>query len=79
MLYFDTNALLPYYREEQASVCVQQRLCAQSQPVLISLVGWARGAHPTELGVAHCPLGDRVGNWGETNHNIHHSSAFPAD
>ena len=50
MLYFDTNALLPYYREEQASVCVQQRLCAQSQPVLISyltevevasLVGWA--------------------------------------
>lgn len=36
MLYFDTSALLPYYRQEQASDRVQALLSAQSQPVLIS-------------------------------------------
>lgn len=44
MLYFDTSALLPYYREEQASERVQELLLAQSQPVLIS--------HLTEVEVA---------------------------
>lgn len=44
MLYFDTSALLPYYREEQASGRVQALLLAQSQPVLIS--------HLTEVEVA---------------------------
>lgn len=45
MLYFDTSALLPYYREEQASERVQALLLAQSQPVLIS--------HLTEVEVAN--------------------------
>jgi predicted nucleic acid-binding protein len=36
MLYFDTSAVLPYYRPEQASDRVQAMLQAQSQPVLIS-------------------------------------------
>lgn len=36
MLYLDTSALLPYYRQEQASERVQALLLAQSQPVLIS-------------------------------------------
>ena len=45
MLYFDTNALLPYYRQEQASERVQALLLAQSQPALIS--------HLTEVEVAN--------------------------
>lgn len=44
MLYLDTSALLPYYRQEQASERVQTLLLAQSQPVLIS--------HLTEVEVA---------------------------
>lgn len=44
MLYFDTSALLPYYRQEEASERVQTLLLAQSQPVLIS--------HLTEVEVA---------------------------
>lgn len=44
MLYFDTSALLPYYRQEPASERVQALLLAQSQPVLIS--------HLTEVEVA---------------------------
>lgn len=44
MLYFDTSALLPYYRQEQASEKVQALLTAQTQPVLIS--------HLTEVEVA---------------------------
>ena len=45
MLYFDTSALLPYYRQEQASERVQALLLAQSQPALIS--------HLTEVEVAN--------------------------
>lgn len=44
MLYFDTSALLPYYREEHVSERVQTLLMAQTQPVLIS--------HLTEVEVA---------------------------
>ncbi|AHK79449.1 twitching motility protein PilT [Ectothiorhodospira haloalkaliphila] len=44
MLYFDTSALLPYYRQEQASEQVQALLLSQSEPVLIS--------HLTEVEVA---------------------------
>lgn len=44
MLYFDTSALLPYYREEKASEPVQALLLAQTQPVMIS--------HLTEVEVA---------------------------
>ncbi|MCB1650304.1 MAG: type II toxin-antitoxin system VapC family toxin [Pseudomonadales bacterium] len=44
MLYFDTSALLPYYRQEAASDRVQTLLSAQTQPVLIS--------HLTEVEVA---------------------------
>lgn len=44
MFYFDTSALLPYYREEKASEPVQALLLAQSQPVMIS--------HLTEVEVA---------------------------
>ena len=44
MLYFDTSALLPYYRREPASEWVQDLLLAQTQPVLIS--------HLTEVEVA---------------------------
>lgn len=44
MLYFDTSALLPYYRQDQASEQVQVLLLAQTQPVLIS--------HLTEVEVA---------------------------
>lgn len=44
MLYFDTSALLPYYRREHASERVQALLLSQSQPVLIS--------HLTEVEVA---------------------------
>lgn len=36
MLYFDTSALLPYYRQEHASDRVQALLEAQTTPVLIS-------------------------------------------
>lgn len=36
MLYFDTSAILPYYREEQASARVEALLRAQTTPVLIS-------------------------------------------
>lgn len=44
ILYFDTSALLPYYRYEQASERVQFLLAAQTRPVLIS--------HLTEVEVA---------------------------
>lgn len=44
MLYFDTSAVLPYYRQEQASERVQALLATQTQPVLIS--------HLTEVEVA---------------------------
>ncbi len=44
MLYFDTSALLPYYRQEQASERIQALLLEQSEPVLIS--------HLTEVEVA---------------------------
>ncbi|ALO46377.1 type II toxin-antitoxin system VapC family toxin [Pseudohongiella spirulinae] len=36
MFYFDTSALLPYYRQEAASERVQALLMSQQQPVLIS-------------------------------------------
>lgn len=36
MLYFDTSAVLPYYRQEQASDRVQALLDSQAKPVLIS-------------------------------------------
>lgn len=36
MLYFDTSALLPYYRQEARSEVVQALLQAQTEPVLIS-------------------------------------------
>lgn len=36
MLYFETSALLPYYRKEQASDAVQRMLSRQKTPVLIS-------------------------------------------
>lgn len=58
MLYFDTSAILPYYRQEQASERVQALLEAQTQPVLIShltevevasaLARWVRMAELTE-------------------------------
>lgn len=44
MLYLDTSAVLPYYRQEQASERVQATLADQTQPVLIS--------HLTEVEVA---------------------------
>lgn len=44
MLYFDTSAVLPYYRQEQASSRVQALLSAQTEPILIS--------HLTEVEVA---------------------------
>ena len=36
MLYLDTSAVLPYYRQEQASERVQAMLQAQSKPAFIS-------------------------------------------
>ncbi len=36
MLYFDTSALLPYYRQEASSGRVQTLLSALSEPLLIS-------------------------------------------
>lgn len=36
MLYFDTSAVLPYYRQEHASDSVQAMLESQTRPVLIS-------------------------------------------
>lgn len=36
MLYFDTSALLPYYRQEASSEAVQSLLTRQEYPVLIS-------------------------------------------
>lgn len=36
MLYLDTSAILPYYRQEQASARVQAMLTRQTSPVLIS-------------------------------------------
>lgn len=43
-MYFDTSAVLPYYRQERASVSVQALLASQTRPVLIS--------HLTEVEVA---------------------------
>lgn len=58
MFYFDTSAVLPYYRSESASEAVQALLQAQSSPVLIShltevevmsaLARWVRMADLTE-------------------------------
>ena len=36
MLYFDTSAILPYYRQEQATDRVQSMLSRQTDPVLVS-------------------------------------------
>jgi predicted nucleic acid-binding protein len=36
VLYFDTSALLPYYRQEAHSEAVQQLLLSQTTPALIS-------------------------------------------
>lgn len=36
MLYLDTSALLPFYREEAASAAVERLLLAQREPVLLS-------------------------------------------
>ncbi len=36
MLYFDTSALLPYYRQEASSASVQELLSALTEPILIS-------------------------------------------
>ncbi len=44
MVYFDTSAVLPYYRQEHASDRVQALLESQTSPVLIS--------HLTEVEVA---------------------------
>ncbi|NWO05992.1 MAG: type II toxin-antitoxin system VapC family toxin [Alteromonadaceae bacterium] len=58
MLYFDTSAILPYYRQEPASDRVQSLLVSQNQPVLIShltevevssaLARWVRMGELTE-------------------------------
>ncbi|QEA40049.1 type II toxin-antitoxin system VapC family toxin [Pistricoccus aurantiacus] len=58
MLYIDTSALLPYYRQESSSAAVQNLLFAQTQPVLISpltevelasaLARWVRTKELTE-------------------------------
>lgn len=39
MLYLDTSALLPFYREEKASAAVERLLMAQREPVLLSRLG----------------------------------------
>jgi uncharacterized protein len=44
MLYLDTSALLPFYRQEATSAAVERLLLAQTEPVLLSLL--------TELEVA---------------------------
>ncbi|PTB91794.1 VapC toxin family PIN domain ribonuclease, partial [Marinobacter sp. Z-F4-2] len=44
MYYFDTSAVLPYYRQEHASDSIQALLELQTKPVLIS--------HLTEVEVA---------------------------
>ena len=36
MLYADTSALLPYYRQEASSVAIEELFLAQSEPVIIS-------------------------------------------
>lgn len=58
MLYFDTSALLPYYRQEASSEAVQTLLACQQRPVLISqltevevasaLARWVRTEELTE-------------------------------
>lgn len=58
MLYFDTSAVLPYYREEAHSAQIQALLSAQTEPVLIShltevefasaLARWVRMGELTE-------------------------------
>jgi predicted nucleic acid-binding protein len=39
VLYLDTSALLPFYREERASAAVEGLLLAQREPVLLSRLG----------------------------------------
>jgi uncharacterized protein len=39
VLYLDTSALLPFYREEASSPAVERLLLAQRQPVLLSRLG----------------------------------------
>ena len=58
MFYFDTSALLPYYRQEASSEAVQELLSRQTQPVHISrlttvefasaLARWVRTEELTE-------------------------------
>lgn len=58
MLYLDTSALLPYYRQAASSDAVQRLLTAQQQPVLLSqltqvefasaLARWVRTGELTE-------------------------------
>lgn len=36
MVYFDTSALLPYYRQEAHSGAVQRLLMDQTEPVLVN-------------------------------------------
>lgn len=58
MLYLDTSALLPYYRQEASSDAMQLLLMAQQQPVLLSqitqvefasaLARWVRTGELTE-------------------------------
>ncbi len=60
MLYLDTSALLPFYREEATSAAVERLLLAQREPVLLSRLGelevasaLARWVRLRELGEAH--------------------------
>jgi uncharacterized protein len=39
VLYLDTSALLPFYREEKASAAMERLLMAQREPVLLSRLG----------------------------------------
>lgn len=63
MLYFDTSALLPYYRTEPDTDVIQSLLAAQNTPVLISqlaqvefasaLARWVRMGELTEPQANH--------------------------
>ena len=62
MLYFDTSALLPYYRHEARSESVQALLARQREPVVVSHLGRVEFASALARWVRTGELDERQAN-----------------
>lgn len=62
MLYFDTSALLPYYRREAHSLSVEALLTSLSEPVLISALTRVEFASALARWVRWGELDERMAN-----------------